>query len=316
MESLLARVVPLAFGAAISPTHFALEVLVLSGRRHPVSRAWAVAGGASAVLAVYALLGLTLLDHLDTKHGHSPAGAAIDLGAAVLLALLAFRALHRRPTAAEGHRQRTMSRIAEAPTLSFVGIGGVAMLLNFSTIVLFFPALHEISRSPVDRMEKAAAVLVLVVITLLPVLIPVLLAAGLGSRADPVLARLNRFVGGHSRQITAGIEIFFCILLIWKGIGELRLCRRAAREWTLADAWPGKRRGSAVSPSRPAPAWHGPAVWLHEDPGLSLLTRHGRLSAVIDYGCPGATPSRACRQPASIRVSEAHDRNRRPGCRR
>ncbi|MET9428444.1 aminoglycoside phosphotransferase family protein [Streptomyces sp. NPDC003036] len=37
-----------------------------------------------------------------------------------------------------------------------------------------------------------------------------------------------------------------------------------------------------------APAWPGPPVWIHADlqPG-NLLTAHGRLSAVIDFGCLG-----------------------------
>ena len=37
-----------------------------------------------------------------------------------------------------------------------------------------------------------------------------------------------------------------------------------------------------------APAWDGPPVWVHSDllPG-NLLVEHGRLSAVIDFGCLG-----------------------------
>jgi aminoglycoside phosphotransferase (APT) family kinase protein len=37
-----------------------------------------------------------------------------------------------------------------------------------------------------------------------------------------------------------------------------------------------------------APAWHGPAVWLHGDlQAGNLLAVRGRLSAVIDFGCLG-----------------------------
>jgi hypothetical protein len=36
-----------------------------------------------------------------------------------------------------------------------------------------------------------------------------------------VLVRLNEFVSSHAREITAGIEIIFCLLLLFKGIGEL-----------------------------------------------------------------------------------------------
>jgi aminoglycoside phosphotransferase (APT) family kinase protein len=37
-----------------------------------------------------------------------------------------------------------------------------------------------------------------------------------------------------------------------------------------------------------APVWQGPALWLHGDLlSANLLARHGRLSAVIDFGCLG-----------------------------
>ena len=222
MGSLLAIVVPLGLGAAISPTLFALEVLVLSGRRHPVARAWALAGGAAATLIAFSVLGLTLLQNLHAgRHHRSPADATVDLAAGVLLALLAARALHPRKTAAESHHDRTQRRLADAPTILFVGVGGLGMLVNFSTLLLFLPALHEISRSSVSLAGKGAAWLVLLVITLLPVLIPVTLVVMLGRRASSLLERLNRFVGGHSRQITVSIEVLFAVVLIWKGIAEL-----------------------------------------------------------------------------------------------
>jgi len=218
--ALLATVLPLALGAAISPALFALEVLVLSGRRHPVSRGWAVAGGAAAMLILYTLLGLTVLEHVVHRRGPSATDAAIDLGAALLLALLAIRALRRHPTVAESHN-RMASRMVDEPTISFWGLGAFAMLVNFSTLVLFLAALHQISHSSVDLVEKAVVGVLLILIALLPVLLPVLLVTALGHKADPVLLRVNEFVSSHSRQITAGIEILFCLLLLFKGIGEL-----------------------------------------------------------------------------------------------
>jgi hypothetical protein len=221
MGALLTRVLPLAFGAAVSPTLFALEVLVLSGERQPVKRAWAVAGGATVVLAAYSVLGLTLLVNFGTHHHHSVLGATIDLGAAFLLLVLAARSLIRRPTAAESRSKRRSAKLADASTISFAGIGMVAMLVNFSTLVLFLPALHFISESTVSLGAKLTVGVVLVVITLLPAWIPPALVAAVGPRADPFLSRLNGFVAGHSREIGAGIEILFFVVLLWKGIGQL-----------------------------------------------------------------------------------------------
>ncbi len=222
MGSLLAIVVPLALGAAISPTIFALQVLVLSGRRHPVARAWALAGGAAATLIAFSLLGLTLLDNLHAAHHHrSWADATIDFAAAVLLALLAAWALHPAKTRAQSHRDRAQRHLADAPAILFAGVGGLGMLVNFSTLVLFLAGLHQISRSPVNLAGKAVTWLILLVITLSPAMVPVTLVVILGRRATPLLGSLNTFVSGHSRQITAGIELLFTAVLIWKGISEL-----------------------------------------------------------------------------------------------
>jgi len=53
------------------------------------------------------------------------------------------------------------------------------------------------------------------------VLLPVTLVALLGTRADPLLARLNAFVGRHARTIAIAIELVFAVVLAWKGIGDL-----------------------------------------------------------------------------------------------
>ena len=222
MGSLLAVVIPLALGAAVSPTLFALEVLVLTGTHHPVARGWAVAGGAGAVLLAFGLLGVTVLRTIETGHHHrSLTGAVIDLGAAAALVLLAARSLQKARTAAEAHHEHTKGRLDDAPTLTFVGVGALGMLVNFSTLVLFLPAVREIEHSSVDVAEKVVVWLIITVIALLPVLLPVTLVALLGTRADPLLARLNAFVGRHARTIAIAIELVFAVVLAWKGIGDL-----------------------------------------------------------------------------------------------
>jgi hypothetical protein len=95
------------------------------------------------------------------------------------------------------------------------------MLVNFSTLVLFLPAVREIEHSSVDVAEKVVVWLIITVIALLPVLLPVTLVALLGTRADPLLARLNAFVGRHARTIAIAIELVFAVVLAWKGIGDL-----------------------------------------------------------------------------------------------
>jgi hypothetical protein len=221
VAALLASVLPLAVGAAISPTLLALQLLVLSGA-HPLPRAWALALGSALVLALFSVLGLTVLDHLHTAHRHrSTSDAVVLFAAGGLMAALAVRSLVRRPTSAEEHTSRTAERLASAPTPWFLGVGAVGMVVNFSTLVLFLPALHEIERSSTGLAARITAFVVLYVITLLPVLVPVGLVSVLGDRARPALDATHRWVTRHARQIGIAIELVFAVYLGVRGYGEL-----------------------------------------------------------------------------------------------
>ena len=62
------------------------------------------------------------------------------------------------------------------------------------------------------------AFIVLYVIVLLPVRVPVVLAAVLGSGADRVLDVTHEWVGENARTIGTVIEAAFAVYLIVKGI--------------------------------------------------------------------------------------------------
>jgi hypothetical protein len=223
MGALMASVLPLALGAAISPTLLALQLLVLSGPTKRLARGWALAAGSMLVLAAFSLLGFTVLNHLhQADHGHhSLRGAIIAFVAAGLLAVLALRSLHHHPTSGEEHKERTAGRLGTAPTFWFLGVGAVGMVVNFSTLVLFLAALHELTRSTVGTLDRTVVFAVLFVVTLLPVLVPVGLVSVLGDRADPPLNAAHTFVTRHARAIGIAVEVVFAAYLVWKGIGEL-----------------------------------------------------------------------------------------------
>ena len=223
MGALLASVLPLALGAAISPTLLALQLLVLAGPVDRLARAWSLAAGSALVLAVYAFCGITVLGQIHTKKAphHSLRDALIELVCAGLLVALALRARLSRRTAGEHHGSSAASRLANASLPWFVGAGALGMLTNFSTLVLFLPALHQIERAPVSTVSQWIVFAVLYVITLMPVLLPVAAATLFGRQAEPVLDRIHTFISAHSRQIGVVIELVFAAYLSWKGVSEL-----------------------------------------------------------------------------------------------
>ena len=214
------QVLPLALGAAVSPTVLMIELLILSGARSPKARAWAFVLGVVVVLLAAVLLFLTVLSQAPDANGGSPAASwrVVDGVAAALLAALGVRNLTPKKTPGEKHESRVASKLATAGLPFYLGIGSVTMLTNFSTLILLAPACHEITKSTEPVEVKAIATLVLVVIVLIPLVAPVLSMTLLGHRSDAVLASLNRAVSTHSRQINAGICFVLAALLAWKAI--------------------------------------------------------------------------------------------------
>jgi hypothetical protein len=219
MGNLLVAVLPFALGAAVSPTLLALQLLVLSGTTHRLARAWSLAAGAGLVLAGFSILCVTALSRVHPSHAHKSAtDATVLIAPGVLLGALAVRSRFRTPTVGERHTSRIGERLTTAPSSWFLGVGAVGMVVNFSTLLLVLPAVHEITHSTAATSAKVTAFVVLYLIALLPVLVPVMLAQVLGSRVDHALDATHRWVGRNSRTIGTVIEAVFAVYLVVKGV--------------------------------------------------------------------------------------------------
>lgn len=217
MTRLLGEVLPLALGAAVSPVLLTLQILVLAGRRSPLARALAVVVSCTAVLLVFAVLAATVLTVSGDREASTPYGV-VKAAAAVLLVYLAARQLFRKPTAQESNKKRSASRLANAATPAFLWIGALAMLTNFTTLILYIPAVHAIVRSSAALVDKVVVFVILVVIVLLPVLVPFAAVAALGERVRPALTRVGDAAAAHSRQVAAGLCLVFAALLGWQAV--------------------------------------------------------------------------------------------------
>lgn len=211
-------VLPLALGAAVSPTLLTLQLLILSGTVRPRSRAWAFTGGVAAAIVVYLLVLTTVGKGLSLSSGSgSPTDRIIKIAAAALLILLGLRALFRK--SAGGPRpSRIAGRLKDARWRFFFGLGLLGMASNFSSLVLIVPAVHEISESKVPGLAQGLLLAMLFFFTLAPVLLPALAVSLLGPRADRVLGAMNTFTKTHASQINAAIAFVFAAILLYAGL--------------------------------------------------------------------------------------------------
>ncbi len=222
MSSLYLDVLPLALGAAISPAVLTLELLILSGKVQPKLRAWLYLLGAVVVLVAFSILALTVLRNVSEATGGPPNPWSIATKAVIALGLIALglRQLHPRKTLGEAHQSRVKERLQSAKAPVFVVVGMVAMLSNFSTLVLYIPAMHVINLSDDGDTTKVTAGIMLLLITITPILLPVLSITVVGHRSDAMLVRVNGYATRYSRQINAGICFLFAALLGYSAVKD------------------------------------------------------------------------------------------------
>ena len=220
MAELLSRVLPLALGAAISPTVLAIGLLILCSPKRPVARGAAFATGVLIIIAGLSVVGLRFSHAANARAHPDDIARVVDLVAGLLLLLLALstavrmvradRSATADPSSAaedDGRRQGLVS----------AGLIGAAMMLtNLSSIILYLPAMHEIARSRVDAADKAIAVLVVAAITSLPATLPLAVRVAAPGPSQRWLSTLHTWVAAHSRQIALVIEVVLGVWLIFK----------------------------------------------------------------------------------------------------
>ena len=215
MISLLVKVLPLAFGAAISPTLLTVVVLLLAGAKSRRPAVAFAAGTAVLSVAIGAAVLLVFRSALDAPHhvtGHR--GAVVDMIFGGLLLALAARAVASTPRPKEP-KPRHLLGVGAAFVL---GLG--IMASNFSSLVLYLAALKEIVRADATTSVAVVVTGVFITVMLLPVELPLLLTVVAPRSADRLLGCIGETVTRHSRTITIVVLVGFGAYLFLKGISR------------------------------------------------------------------------------------------------
>ena len=216
MSTLLAKVLPLGFGAAVSPTLFAAVVMLLSQPSRPRARAAAFAAGAALPLVGIAVVGLAVFRQAGAN-GHLRISPVVDVFFGLVLLLLALRIALKAD--ADDKRQE---RPFHAGLFACGLLGSGLMITNFSSLALFIPAVKEVAVTPSIGWGSRLLVTVLLLgIVLMTVWLPMLLYTVAPKQAQAVLAPVMRTTRRHSQLIGIVVCSMFGVYLCAKGITKL-----------------------------------------------------------------------------------------------
>jgi hypothetical protein len=216
MGSLFLQVLPLAIGAAISPTILTVAVLVLSSKKQQVARTLLYLAGCWAILLAIGIPGAIWFANLTPMRKGGNVGAAIDVFFGMILLILGVRRISKKPTVHEQQGSKA-GRLTGRGLPVYFGVGLVMMLTNFTTLAIYFPLLKDLARSSLPLPERLGVLVVCQVIILAVIIVPLAIRIVAPRAATKMLGNLSTFVARNSRKMMTIVIFVFAVYLLVKG---------------------------------------------------------------------------------------------------
>lgn len=222
--TLLLEIVPIALAAAISPTSFALIIVLLSISKRPKTSGTGFLVGSAMVIFVAALLGMIAAEGvLLTRAEPGPLKIWIDLFLGIIVIYYGFKILLTKNACFED-KELELPNNNKSATSEFLSSLVFAMglfALNFITTALVFLGGSKIAAAGLGWLGTIISLFVLMAITLSMVALPVLIYFLVPKKADNILFKLNQWIKKNGHYLTAILILLLGFYFLLNGLEEL-----------------------------------------------------------------------------------------------
>ena len=220
---LLINILPLALGAAISPTALMGIIILLSISNRPKLQGFGYYIGAIILIIIVVILGILLgagITSVTPKP--NPILDSIDILLGIILFLAGIKRIfqaQKSPTRLFHGDDKSKSNLVFF--IKGVSYGFGLFLINFSTTIIVLEAGKEIGASSVDLIGKLTVVIILTIITLLVCEVPLLMYFAYPEKANNILSKVNKWMQTNGHILMGVVILVIGVYLIW--IGLIRL---------------------------------------------------------------------------------------------
>ena len=221
--TLLTQIIPLALGAAVSPTALMGIILLLSISKRPKLQGFGYYIGAIILILIVVILGILLSAGVtSTSPTPDPILAGIDVLLGIILLLFGIKRIFQPQNAPkkrfQGIGKESSNLILFIEGLSF-GFG--MFLINFSTTIIILEAGKEIGVSLVDPIGKLIIVMILTFITLMVCEVPLGIYLLFPEKANNILSKVNKWMQRNGHYLMGVVLIVIGVYLVWVGLFKL-----------------------------------------------------------------------------------------------
>jgi threonine/homoserine/homoserine lactone efflux protein len=215
MESVWA-ILPFAIGSAISPLILTASIFAISEPEQPLAKSLAYfLGAAISITVIGSLIILLNLGAKKVAGQPSMVDTTFQLVGGIALVMFAIRQIVKKPSA----KKEKTTKSSSVWEYFLLGIG--LMMVNTSTIILYFPAAVVLTHESASNTARISALTVMILFSLIPAAIAPFLLVVLGKRAEPVLHRLSVLVKRYGRIVIAVIFGLIGVGLLYKSLTAL-----------------------------------------------------------------------------------------------
>lgn len=227
-SSLIIQIMPLAWGAAVSPVVLSIFLVIMSITDKPRLSGLSFYLGAIIVLLLVLMVGILLGNSLSTAGAADPkTSAAIDMVVGVILIILAFRNFAIKEHEHKGGIFKYLKPGKDSKGIAvfgqFFAIGVVSFLTNFTTAVFVLAAGKVIAQSNAGAVEVTLAIIILTLITLLVVEVPLAIFMIIPLTAHKITKPLNKWISNNGNYVTGLFVLVIGIYIVLKGAKTLGL---------------------------------------------------------------------------------------------
>jgi threonine/homoserine/homoserine lactone efflux protein len=223
MGNVLAEILPLAIGVALSPLPIVAVILMLFSK-NPRGTSLGFLIGWFLGVAVVATVVVFVANPAQQATGgdDSPLAAVFRILLGLVLLVLAYRDWKKRPQPGEQvEMPKWMKGIDSLTPGKALGTGVLLAGVNPKNLALTVAAGVAIAAAGLSTAQTIGALLVYIILACITVAAPVLLALALGEKATPTLNSWKAWLTHNNATVMMVLCLIFGIVLLSKGFGAL-----------------------------------------------------------------------------------------------
>lgn len=205
MERTFLEILPLAIGAAISPTGLLFVMMILSGKGNAKKSALDfVLGGTLFLVMLGLFIFFTAKPVVNSTDHPNVTSSIIDIVLGILILGVVIKSVFFKKKPKTDNSQKKKK--------PYPMMGFLYMLINVSTLIPFIAAVKIISMNKLAPWDGIAILLITILITMSMIAFPVAISYAMPHESQKILGPVNGFMAKNGSKIS---NVYFALMALY-----------------------------------------------------------------------------------------------------